>query len=386
MQTRNQERTIKKRWSSYLTRRGALALFVAMLACTLCSCSAAQNSNQSQGDAAKSADKVQIVDMAGRQVNVPAHPKSIIGVGASSLRTICYLQAQDKVVGVEAAEKKDIPRCVYNHVFHDKFANLPVIGEGGSNGTTPNEEAISDLAPDVIFTTIDKEKADTLQQRTGVPVVCVAVYNRVFSDSFYKSIELMGKVLNKDKRATEIIDYMKKTEADLTSRVKNVTPKSAYAAGISYRGAHGFAGTEAGFPPFAILNMKNIADVNDKKGPYDIDLEKVSADQPDCIFIESNNFKMVEKDIQQNPGYFKNLKAVQNKQVFSLVSYRFYATNVELAIANCYQVGHCAYPEAFSDIDPTKKLDEITSFFVGKPVSADLAKIGCSFKKYDLAA
>lgn len=66
MQTRNQERTIKKRWSSYLTRRGALALFVAMLACALCSCSAGQNSSQSQGDAAKSADKVQIVDMAGR--------------------------------------------------------------------------------------------------------------------------------------------------------------------------------------------------------------------------------------------------------------------------------------------------------------------------------
>lgn len=196
----------------------------------------------------------------------------------------------------------------------------------------------------------------------------------------------MGKILNKEKRAQEVIDYMKKAQSDLQERVKNVPSKTAFAAAISYRGAHGFAGTEAGFPPFAILNMKNIADVNDKKGPYDIDLEKVSADQPDCIFIESNNFKMVEKDIQQNPGYFKNLKAVQNKQVFSLVSYRFYATNVELAIANCYQVGHCAYPEAFSDIDPTKKLDEITSFFVGKPVSADLAKIGCSFKKYDLAA
>lgn len=386
MQTRNQERTIKKRWSSYLTRRGALALFVAMLACALCSCSAGQNSSQSQGDAAKNADKVQVVDLAGRQVNVPAHPKSVIGVGASSLRAICYLQSQDKVVGVEAAEKKDFPGCAYRHAFHDKFANLPVIGEGGKNGITPNEEAIADLAPDVIFAAIDKEKADILQQRTGVPVVCVTVHERVFSDTFYKNIELMGKVLNKDKRATEIIDYMKKTEADLTSRVKNVTPKTAYAAGISYRGAHGFAGTEAGFPPFASVNLKNIADVNDKKGPYDIDLEKVSADQPDCIFVESNNFKMVEKDIQQNPGYFKNLKAVQNKQVFSLVSYRFYATNTELAIANCYQIGHCAYPEAFGDIDPTKKLDEITSFFLGKPMSADLAKIGCSFKKYDLAA
>ena len=145
--------------------------------------------------------------MAGRQVNVPAHPKSVIGVGASSLAEICFLQAQDKVVGVEAAEKQDIPRCVYRHVFHDKFANLPVIGEGGKNGVTPNEEAISDLAPDVIFATIDKEKADILQQRTGVPVVCITVQEQVFNDSFYKDIELMGKVLNKDKRATEIIDY-----------------------------------------------------------------------------------------------------------------------------------------------------------------------------------
>lgn len=385
MQTRNQERTIKKRWSSYLTRRGALALFVAMLACTLCSCSAAQNSNQSQGDAAKSADKVPVVDMAGRELSLPAHPKKIIGIG-STLRSICYLQAQDSVVGVEAAEKQDMVGCVYRHVFHDKFANLPVIGEGGKNGIKPNEEAIADLAPEIIFSTLDKERAETLQQRTGVPVVCLTFARDLFDETFYKNLTLMGKILNKEKRAQEVIDYMKKAQSDLQERVKNVPSKTAFAAAISYRGAHGFAGTEAGFPPFAILKLKNIADINDKKGPYDIDLEKVSADQPDYIFVESNNFKMVEKDIQQNPGYFKNLKAVQNKQVFSLVSYRFYGTNTELAIANCYQVGHCAYPEAFGDIDPTKKLDEITSFFVGKPISADLAKIGCSFKKYDLAA
>ena len=70
--------------------------------------------------------------------------------------------------------------------------------------------------------------------------------------------------------------------------------------------------------------------------------------------------------------------------VFSLVSYRFYATNVDLAIANCYQVGCSVYPDQFADVDPTKKLDEITDFFLGKGLSVDLAAANCAFQAYDL--
>ena len=104
-------------------------------------------------------------------------------------------------------------------------------------------------------------------------------------------------------------------------------------------------------------------------GSFDIDLEAVSAAQPDYIFLESGNIGLVKEDVTANPDYFANLKAVQDGNVYSLVSYRFYATNVDLAIANCYQVGCSVYPDQFADVDPTKKLDEITVFFLGKPLS-----------------
>jgi iron complex transport system substrate-binding protein len=322
--------------------------------------------------------------MVGRTVDVPKNPDKIIGIGSTSLRLICYLQAQDKVVGVEQAEHEDSVTCTYRHVNHDKFANLPVIGEGGSKGVTPNEEAIIAAAPQVIIASIDKDSADALQQKTGIPVVCVTLSDLVFDQVFYDNVTLVGQVLGTEDRANEVIKYMQDTENDLNTRTANVESKTAYAGGISYRGGHGFAGTEAGFAPFVITKTTNIADASQTTGCFDIDLEAVTAAQPEYIFIESGNIGLVKEDVSANPDYFHNLKAVESGNVYSLVSYRFYATNVDLAIANCYQVGCVVYPEQFSDVDPTKKLDEITTFFLGAPLSEDLAKEGCSFQKYDL--
>ena len=101
--------------------------------------------------------------------------------------------------------------------------------------------------------------------------------------------------------------------------------------------------------------------------------------------MESNNLSLVKDDYQANPDYFQSLEAVANKQVYTLISYRFYATNAELALANCYQVGAVAYPERFEDVDPTEKLDEITEFFLGQPLSSDLAEAGCEFKQIELS-
>ena len=324
--------------------------------------------------------------MVGRTVEVPAAPGKIIGVGSSSLRVICYLESVDKVVGVEASEQEDSVTCTYRHVNHDLFATLPVIGDGGSKGVTPNEEAIIGVGPDVIIASIDKDSADALQAKTNIPVVCITLSDKVFDQVFYDNVIMIGDVLGKQERAQAVVDYMKNAEADLSGRTAGVEQKSAYAAGISYRGGHGFAGTEAGFAPFAINNVKNIADVNGAEGCFDIDLEQISSSQPDYIFVESGNIGLVKEDVQGNPDYFNGLTAVQNGNVYSLVSYRFYATNVDLAIANCYQVGCSVYPEQFSGIDPTEKLDEITEFFLGAKLSKDLADAGCAFQKYDLMA
>ena len=327
--------------------------------------------------------------MVGRSVELPAQVEGIVGIGSSSLRLISYLQATDMVVGVELSEHEDSVSCAYRHVYHATFEKLPVVGDGGSKGVMPNEEALASLAPDVIFATIDADTANSLQERTGIPVVCLTLSDTVFDQVFYDNVELVGNVLGKQDRAAEIVKYMQDTKKDLqdrTSAAAAANPKKAYAAGISFRGGHGFAGTEAGFPPFAECNVENIADGNAASGAFDIDLELVSAAQPDYIFVESGNLGLVQEDYQANPNYFASLNAVNEGNVYSLISYRFYATNVELALANCYQVGATVYPEQFAGIDPTEKLDEICEFFLGAPLSADLAAEGGTFRQIDLAA
>ncbi len=365
-----------------------ICLVLAMGLSVLGACSSSGSSASSAASASNSSSSAsattKIIDMVGREVEVPSDPQKIIGVGSSSLRIISYLQAVDKVVGVELSEHEDSVTCTYRHVNISTFEKLPVIGEGGSKGVTPNEEAIIDAAPEVIIASIDKDSADSLQQKTGIPVVCITLSDIVFDQVFYDNIEMVGNVLGKQERAAEIVKYMKDTEADLQKRTSGVEPKTAYAAGISYRGGHGFAGTEAGFPPFEVAGVTNIADVNNASGCFDIDLEMISAAQPDYIFVESGNLGLVKEDVASNPDYFKNLTAVQNGNVYSLVSYRFYATNVDLALANCYQVGCMVYPEQFADVNPTEKLDEITTFFLGAPLSEDLAAQGCVFTQYDL--
>ena len=367
-----------KKLSKLLAAAFAVTLAVGIFALTGCS------SSNTNSDKASASGTQTVTDMVGRTVEVPADADKVIGIGASSLRMICYMQAADKVVGVEQAEQQDSVTCAYRHVNHEAFAKLPVIGEGGSKGVTANEEAIIDAAPQVIIANLDKDSADSLQQKTNIPVVCVTMSDIVFDQELYDNITLLGKVLGKEDRGEELIKYMQDTEKDLQDRTANVEKKTAYAAGISYRGGHGFSGTEAGFAPFSICSITNIADAGHDSGCFDIDLEAVTAAQPDYIFVESGNLGLVKEDVAANPDYFTNLKAVQDGNVFSLVSYRFYATNLELAIANCYYVASCVYPDQFADVDSAKKLDEISTFFLGASLSEDLAKEGLSFQKLDL--
>ena len=130
--------------------------------------------------------------------------------------------------------------------------------------------------------------------------------------------------------------------------------------------------------------VTNIADATAAPGCFDIDLEAVSAAQPDYIFVESGNLALVKDDVAANPAYFQNLKAVQNGNVYGLISFRYYATNIELALANCYQVAAVCYPEQFKDVDPAKKMDEITTFFLGAPLYEALVAEGGTFGKIEL--
>lgn len=330
-----------------------------------------------------------VTDLAGRTVEIPAEVNKIIGVGSSSLRYIVYMDAADKVVGVEEAEHEYQVGKAYAAAEYDKFKDLPIIGKGGAGGVTPFEEEILKVKPEVIIASLDKDTAQSLQDKVKIPVVCIIGADSAFAPEFSDSMKLLGEVLHKEDRATELLSFVDSVKKDFDKRVGSLTDaekKTAYPAGVSFRGGHGFSGTEGNHSPFMIANVKNISDGADHKGPFDMDPEKVLEAQPEFIFIDCANLGLVQDDYAQKPALFQQLKAVQDGNVYSEISFRWYATNVELALADAYYVGKMVYPDKFEDVDVVAKFDEITKAFVGKPLYADYEADGKSFRKLDISA
>lgn len=321
-----------------------------------------------------------ITDSAGRQVEVPEKIESIVCVGVGALRYTCYVGAQDLVIGVEDYEVKPGMSRLYNYVNFDKFKDLPVTGTNGQ----PYTEEIINLAPDVIvMSAYASVEADDLQAKTGTPVVVVPGSDTTLDNDAYETIRIMGQLYGMESRATELTNYLKGIQKDLDDRTKDIPNSekpSVYVAGVSFKGAHGFEGTEAGYGPFALIHANNLADTTGQTGAFDIDLEQVLSWDPDIIFLDFNGMKLINEDYAKNPDYYNSLTAIQEGKVYSQISFRSSASNLETALADAYYAACILYPKQFTDVDPVTKAGEIFEMLLGANPYEDLKEAGYEFR------
>ena len=348
-----------------------LVLSVIVCACLFVGCGAAGTNARNTRT---------ITDAVGRQVDVPEKVESIVCVGVGALRYTCYVGAQDLVIGVEDYEIKPGMSRLYNYVNFDKFKDLSVIGTNGQ----PYTEEIINLAPDVIVMSKSASvEADDLQSKTGTPVVVVPGSDTTLDQDAYDTIRILGELYGMQARAAELTDYLKAIQKDLNDRTKDIpesSKPSVYVAGVSFKGAHGFEGTEAGYGPFALIHANNLADTTGQTGAFDIDLEQVLSWDPDIIFLDFNGMSLIEEDYAKNPDYYNSLTAVQEGKVYSQVSFRSSASNLETALADAYYAACVMYPEQFRDVDPEAKAGEIFETLLGTNPYADLKEAGYEFR------
>jgi len=355
-----------------------LGIISVILVLGICGCI---NNNVSENP-----NTVKIVDLYNREVEVPKNVERIVCCGPGCLRLIVYLNATDKVVGVENAEKEWIPWGRPYRIAHPELADLPTIGQGGPS-PKPNPEAILKVDPDVIFVTyMPKEDVEELQERTGIPVVVLS-YGKLatFNDrELFRSLELAGKILNREKRAKEVINFINDTLRDLQERTGDIPedekPK-VYMGGVGFKGARGIDSTMCKYPPFVAVNARNVVDELNKEGHVFVSKEQILQWNPDVIFIDEGGLKLVLQDYKKNPEFYRSLKAFQNGEVYGLLPYNFYTTNIGTALADAYYVGKVLYPDRFKDVDPEKKADEIYTFLVGKGVYKDMKNFWGGFKR-----
>ena len=311
---------------------------------------------------------ISVTDALAREVLIPDNAETFACIGPGCLRLYCYVGDTSKLVGIEDMDKDKIGRPYL--MANPELADLTIIGAGGPNNS-PDAEKLLVSDPDVIFTTYNSDAAslDELQQKTGIPVIALSYgATAVFDPEVDKSIEILGAITGNEKRSKLVISYFDEVKADLQNRTENIPQQdkpSVYIGAQSMRGFHGIESTSGNFSLFNAIGARNVVDEAGIDIYIMLDKEALLEMDPEVIFIDGAGFSQMQGDYKTNPSYYEELKAFKNENVYMQLPYNYYSTNIEIALADTYYMGTILYPERFSDVEPTKKFDEITQMLLG---------------------
>lgn len=326
---------------------------------------------------------ITVTDAFGRVVTAPDNPEKIAVSGSGSMRYFVYLNVDlDRIVAVDFQDSNLFSRATEVRPYLLANPKIKQHEALGSAMAVVDTERLLASGAEVLFmggaSSSNVETANQITEKTGIPVVMFYVGDYVTKgDQIRETLRMLGTILHEQDNAERIITYFTEIEEDLTSRVKDVPESgkpSVYVCGISYNGAHGADGTDPNYLPFVLLKANNVAgnigEVS-QTGYAKVAKEQILAWDPDIIFVDLGTLTAAEggaiHEFKTDAAY-QGMTAVQNSEVYTVNPHTSMNVNHETSLANAYYVGKILYPEAFADIDPAAKADEIYTFVDGSPV------------------
>jgi iron complex transport system substrate-binding protein len=369
----------------------SLIIVVALAVCMFAGCGTkAEQASASPEQTAAAATTRTITDMVGRTVVIPSAVEKIVPLG-NAPRMITYLGLADKVVGVGGmAADKISPVTAYAYANKDLWASVPIVGTDAAGATDYYPEQIIAVHPDVILCSYNAELADEIQTKTGIPTVAVAM-GTLFGEDYNQALRLLADVCGVKDRADEVISYINACLNDLKTRTANVPDAdkpTVLGAAATFKGAHGIEGVYTKYAVFEAIAANDVTEgTSDKASAVVVDKEQVLGWNSQYLFLDSGGVSLVKQDYAASPAFYKQLKAVNDGNVYQYPSSTSYYSNVEIPIVNSYYVASLLYPEQFKDIVFKDKANEIFKFFLGSDdYLAKLEAGGAGYSKVDLGA
>ncbi len=331
--------------------------------------------------------QITVTDLAGREVSVTMPVERIVLASARHLHEVAALIGEDfltKIVGW-GPDLNLYDQDTYLK-YEEKFpeiANIPDVGYH-YKGTFSVETVIS-LAPDVVIFPlwmVDQEGVaeDIFRlEKTKVPTIFID-YNKKPFENPVESTLLLGRLLGKQKRAQEIVDFYQEQVNIVSSRLEEIDgPKTTVYVEVGggppeYSNTYGNTGLGA---VVVKSGGANIAEgIIEKSGP--INPEYLLKTNPDVIILSGSYWpadpdsmrlgyhanaeesRELLRAFTERPGW-NTLDAVKNGRVHSSFhgfSFRIYNFAGILAFAKWF------YPDEFKDIDPVETFKEFHEKFL----------------------
>lgn len=348
-----------------------------------------ENSAEINVDSKQENSSRKITDAVGREIEIPNDVQKIVPLG-NTPRMITYLGLAKKVVGIGECEITENRMHAYAFVNKETWKDLPNCGTDAMGETAYYPEEIILAAPDVILCTYTSDVADDIQTKTGIPTVSVP-QGTLFGEDYEVALRMLGDVCGVSERAEEVIAFINNCLEDLKNRTANIPDENkptVLVAGATFKGSHSIDGVYTNYSVFKTLSANDVAiGLEGQTGSSGVmvDKEQIITWDPDMIFFDAGSMELVRTDYAENPGYFEQLKAVKNGEIYQWPNSTWHWSNVEIPLVSAYYTGQLLYPDKFSDMSFEKKAGEIFEFFLNDvDYLAKLEEVGAGYGKITL--
>ena len=237
-----------------------------------------------------------------------AKEKTVVAATVSGSQVLDKLDAN--VVGIPTTQLE----------MPEKFKGLPEVGQS----MNPDLEVVASLNPDVFV--MDNAFKDSVEKSLKEYDFNTFFLKTNTYSEYIKSIEELGKTIDKEEEATTLINELKNIEKEVKSKKGDKAPTVAIIFGS---GENFMLATETSYLGDLVKTVggKNIAsklDKNVENGYVQLSLEYILEQNPDYIlrFAHGNleeTKKSFDKAFDKNPAY-QELNAVKNNKVVDLDS------------------------------------------------------------------
>jgi iron complex transport system substrate-binding protein len=313
-------------------------------------------------------ERMTVVDQADRTVTLYRPVERVVLADLlDGVRTLVQLGAADKIVATNFFVKNYALNPPASHPWSPVLRAAPELDELPSVGmyNDPGKELIVPLDPDMIFTYAGvPEVADTLQESTGIPAVCIVGSGDSFLD--FNTHKLVGKVIGKEERAEELISYANEKideVAEVTSQLKE-KPRVYAVSGCS--GKAEITKTWGRYDPINLAGGINVAEEYViSSGSTIVSKEHIIDWNPDIILIHGvfPPHAISIDDVLSDPD-LQTVNAVKNESVNYTKGYMI-GWDPATGLTEVFYLAKLFNSEEFENLDEEEEGNEILEKFYG---------------------
>ncbi|WP_025642759.1 ABC transporter substrate-binding protein [Schnuerera ultunensis] len=330
-------------------RKVSLFIVIAIILSMLVGCAddtIKENDNIIDEQGAEVKEDIEIEDMAGRIVLIPAKVDKAFSTSPTGT-ILLYSLNPEKMLGWNYDLREGEKRFI-----DEKYHSLPNLGGAGKNAI--NIEEVLKLDPTVLIMMEELDdgsisKAEELEEQTGKPVI-------LLDSSLYRLEEaynILGRVLREEEKAGELANYCRETMEDIEKKAPKI--KEEEKVRVYYaEGPNGLETEPSGSWHAEIIDIvggENVAEVAIKgdKGKSEVSIEQLLKWNPDIIISWDDERGGYYSEIFKDPAW-QDIKAVRDKEIYEIPNSPFNwfdrppSANRILGVK---WIGNLLYPDAF---------------------------------------